>query len=435
MREKKHAALWIALFLFVLALALTAACGGQTPAEQQNPGGDDTVSREDAEEPKDETPSEAETDAGETEPGNDPVEEVPVADTAIHVRSTVELLDAIAPGAEIVIEPGYYNMTRESSAWDGDNEYVYLHDCYDGLEIVVQGVDGLTISGGSDDMADTELVIEPRYGTVLNFYSCQDITLDHLTLGHTDQGDCSGNVLFFSNSQGITLDNVDLYGCGVLGISLWNCLGNMEVTDSVIRDCAYGPLNIEDTTGDITLRDCVLTGSRGGGYYDMDEDVYLSFINCTFGEWESNVLYFHDDIYFENCTWSEITVYPDYGYDYDDEYDLTLDTSTFRVIPFDSEYLKDSYWIVYAYMDSESGEFFSTEYYAYMQLNADGTGIQEDHEGTYNIVWWVDSQYSAVVRDVDNDLEYGLTLYTSTEDDYGSVWMELSYEGYAIWLY
>ncbi|MBQ6207857.1 MAG: hypothetical protein IJK52_12355, partial [Oscillospiraceae bacterium] len=142
------------------------------------------------------------------------------------VSNMEELLEAIKPGAEIVLAPGYYNLTDcvnefwledEAQAFNAHHDYVQIRDCYDGAEVVIQDAEGVSISGGGAT-ADTEIVIEPRYGTVLTFQYCDNMKLSNLTLGHTDTGECSGSVLTVSASKNAELRNLDLYGCGVIGL-------------------------------------------------------------------------------------------------------------------------------------------------------------------------------------------------------------------------
>ncbi|MBR1989922.1 MAG: right-handed parallel beta-helix repeat-containing protein [Firmicutes bacterium] len=253
---------------------------------------------------------------------NDPVIDDPVEDDSIHVSSTEELIKAIGPGAKIFVEPGYYNMSEyiekvwadEGEGWNDSHEYVQIQECFDGAELLVHNVDEMTITGGTDNFGDTELVVNPRYAGVLTFNNCNDLEISNMTMGHTDRGDCAGNVINLVGCSNVKLDNMDLYGCGVYGLQTEYFCGDVLVTDSTIRDCEYGPLNINGGKGKVELRNCTLTGSNGGGWYEASDTSQLHFYDCSFGEWESNMWYFYENIVAENCEWSEITQYPDYGW-------------------------------------------------------------------------------------------------------------------------
>ena len=241
-------------------------------------------------------------------------------DGAFHVQSVEELLEAIRPQASIVMEPGRYNLTeflanypnpRDFDLWNEAHEYVQINDAFDGLELVVKGVNDLSITGGSDDPAATEIVIEPRHATVLGFTDCTGIELACLTMGHTDGAECSGDVLDFYHCRNIRLRTMDLYGCGAYGITAMDGCGDMLVSNSTIRDCSYGPFAIYTGEGEFRFTACTLSGSEGGGDYGPESGSSLVFDGCAFGLQESNRWYFDNDVTCENCQWSSPTEYPD----------------------------------------------------------------------------------------------------------------------------
>lgn len=247
----------------------------------------------------------------------------PESDAVINVGSTEELLDAIESGARIVIAPGYYNMSeyidtaleQEGEAWNERHPNVRIESCYDGAEITILNVNDMQICGGGQNMADTELVIDAAYGAILNFENCNNVVLSSMTMGHTVLADCAGNVVNFFACSDIELDSVDLYGCGVFGIAAYDGTSNMHVNNSVIRDCSYGPFSIIEGKGTYEFRDCSMTGSYGGGNFEKSRENKLEFYNCSFGQEESNTWLFRDEIYTEDCAWTEPSIYPDYGYD------------------------------------------------------------------------------------------------------------------------
>ena len=105
----------------------------------------------------------------------------PEGDT-VTVGSIEELLEAIGPHTGILLKPGYYNMSeyieyvwaKEGESWNERHPYVQLRDCYDGVEVVIRRLDGLSIYGDNENL--TEIVVEPRYAQVLNFEECDNIT-------------------------------------------------------------------------------------------------------------------------------------------------------------------------------------------------------------------------------------------------------------------
>ncbi len=248
-------------------------------------------------------------------------------DVFTHVSDVDSFLEAIQPGARIKIEPGYYNLTEYITGaiafkgyeeWNDEHKYVKIRENFDGPEVVIQDSEGLIIEGGSDKASDTEIVIEPRYSSVLVFIGSDDIEISNITMGHTETGECVGDVLDFQYCKNIHINNVDLYGCGVYAIGCDNSTGNLYVADSVLRDCSGGSLSIYSPEGEFVFDRCTFTGSNWGGYYDSLEGSSLVFNNCKFGQQESNTWYFNPEVVLNDCDLMEPTYYPEYG-DYEEE--------------------------------------------------------------------------------------------------------------------
>lgn len=234
----------------------------------------------------------------------------------VNVSSPDEFLNAISSNTEIIIKDGYYNLSDyvEQQSQNFAHKFVRFDECFDGAEIFIKDVSFLKISGSTKKFSDTELVVTPRYATVPNFENCNNIEISNLTMGHVDAGECSGDVLYFSNCSDVTIDNTDLYGCGVYGIRAKDKTGNVYVSNSTIRDCSDGPMNIADVYGEFEFTNCTLAGSDGFGYFERGENGSLAFRNCTFGYWETSHFMFLEDITTESCIWSEDYIYPEYGY-------------------------------------------------------------------------------------------------------------------------
>ena len=195
-RRKRY--LYITILLIIFAL-YSAGCG-----EKENK---DAVAEiaETADLAATETVEEEQRSKESQKTENGDVPDSSDTEEVIHVSSTEEFLDAIAPGVTIFVEPGYYNMseyleevqTWKGYDWNAEHPYVKLEYCYDGVEVVIKNADDLTIMGDAESLAQTEIVVEPRYAAVLTFFNCCDLNLSFLTMGHTETGACSGNVLNF----------------------------------------------------------------------------------------------------------------------------------------------------------------------------------------------------------------------------------------------
>ena len=166
--------------------------------------------------------------------------------TEVTVSTVDELLEAIAPETVITLKAGEYDLSKASTyGTEQHGDYWRWQDAYDGYELVIEGLSYLTIQGEGMDKVTISAV--PRYATVLNFNTCNNITLKGFTAGHTEApAFCAGNVLGFDNCRETTIDECGMFGCGVLGISAQNCT-DMTVTDSVIYDCSYGAVYLYGT--------------------------------------------------------------------------------------------------------------------------------------------------------------------------------------------
>ncbi len=231
---------------------------------------------------------------------------VDVLDGPISVGSPEELFSAIQPGAVIFVEPGMYNLStwidrtwaEEGESWNAAHPFVRLQPCYDGVEAVIVGANGLSLIGLGQNRGETELVIQPRYASVLGFENCLDVSISGMTLGHTDGGECSGSVLNFDSCSAVTLTNLDLYGCGVYGVSGYG-LGDLNMRGCCIHDCSGGPVSLYGGAGVNAFEDCIFTASDGGfTFYDCGR---AEFRRCVFGIPEAHSLSFLPDVVIENC--------------------------------------------------------------------------------------------------------------------------------------
>ena len=261
--------------------------------------------------------------ANTADPGGQGNIQTPEVPAAVTVSSIEELIEAVKPGASIVIKPGEYNIGEalqaiakgDVNAFNSSHKYVQIGVCFDGLELVFFDADGLAISGGSRIAADTRLLTSPRQAGVLNFSLCDNITLKNFTAGHTDGGECRGDVILLENSKDAKLENLDLFGCGVYAVNIAGDSSGLTVSWSILRDCSEGAICVADEAvgGRILFENCTLTGSHWGGYFPLSLGTVMSFKNCRFGLHETEYFMFLDHARTEDCEFSEIEVYPEFG--------------------------------------------------------------------------------------------------------------------------
>ena len=148
-----------------------------------------------------------------------------------------------------------FDLSTASSYGSIGGEYYYWAASYDGPELVIHDLSGLTIRSASSDPAAVTLAAIPRYANVLNFRDCEDVSLLGFTAGHTKEpGSCSGGVLNLQNCSRITVDNMRLYGCGILGLQTSSCT-SLDVLRTEIYECSQGAGMFFQTDG-IRFGDC-----------------------------------------------------------------------------------------------------------------------------------------------------------------------------------
>jgi hypothetical protein len=258
-------------------------------------------------------------------------------------------------------------------------------------------------------------------------------------MGHTNGGDCSGDVLYFDNSRKIYLRTVDLYGCGVCGIGCNNFSGDLYVSNSTIRDCEFGPFEIFNGEGDFRFTACTLSGSGGGGYFGSNETSQLSFVGCFFGQQESNEWVFRKRLHLKIVNSCLPDEYPDFDYSDYEEYVPVFDPEQMTEIAFDKSMLGSTSWVGYAAADPQSGDMRylgmsgpenADADYAYLFLDEDGTGWLEYRHETLDLEWDQTDAKLACLENAEHSLY--ASLYQNEDSDY---WLLMQYDNELIWFY
>lgn len=190
----------------------------------------------------------------------------------VHVSTVDELLTAIAPDTEIILDAEFYDLSTATGYSKTSTEYYYWEEVFDGVQLTIRDVNNLTIRAEGDDIKAHTISARPRYAHVLNFDNCSAVTLEGFTAGHTfEPGSCAGGVIGLRGSQDILIKNCGLYGCGVVGI--WADFSkNIQTIDCDIYECSWGGVymtSCKDVTfTGTTIRDLgelLEDGTRSGG--------------------------------------------------------------------------------------------------------------------------------------------------------------------------
>ena len=154
-------------------------------------------------------------------------EEAESGESEIVCETAEELISAISEGANIVLSEGTYNLTEAlyggdfpAWSWVGYNEPgIYKDYSIEGSALIVCGINHISIS--SEDGAT--IVSEPRWADVIYFYNCDHVSLTGLTIGHTEEGVCSGDVIELEDCYDTSIEDCDLYGCGAYALRATGC--------------------------------------------------------------------------------------------------------------------------------------------------------------------------------------------------------------------
>ena len=191
------------------------------------------------------------------------------------VRSASELLRAIGSNRTIVLEPGEYDL---SATRRNGRKHVRFDKVYDGHELVITGVENLTIRGAKGSRPT--ILARPRYAFVLKFENGNNIALDNLVLGHTPEGGCTGGVVAAHKTNGLTISNSDLFGSGTVGVAL-DQVQQFSFDQSTIRECTYGIATIANSS-DVMFSNSKFIDNREFDLVDVKHTSGVRFVGCHF---------------------------------------------------------------------------------------------------------------------------------------------------------
>lgn len=235
--------------------------------------------------------------------------EAPVVASETVISTGGDLAAAIAPGAVVELEAltvsldigQDLNLLSPYCRWDMVE---------DGYQLVISGVEDLTIRGAGKYVTSLETV--PRSANVLVFENCSNITLQGFLAGHVRQAEaCQGDVLRFENCTDITLKDLGLYGCGFRGVNAVNC-ENLRLEDTDIHECSGSGMNL-DNVDTVQMDNCRIygIGKDIGGFAAIEAWNVENLVakNCEFLDNNSQILAaYSSDVYLKNCVFTGNTM-------------------------------------------------------------------------------------------------------------------------------
>ncbi|MDB9527638.1 right-handed parallel beta-helix repeat-containing protein [Oscillatoria sp. CS-180] len=207
------------------------------------------------------------------------------AEALIQVNTTAEFVGAIGPNRTLEVAPG--SLVLSELSLGRQNSYAVVQEAYDGYELVISGVDNLTIVGKDNTLS--RVLTRPRYADVLKFKNCRNLTLENLELAHTkDLGYCQGAVLSFSDCTDVAVNRCVLYGSGTYGIEAARLI-NLTCRETIIRDCTYGMVCINQGQN-LAFENCQLFDNAGLSMINLNECSQVAFSNCLVHDNSSDFL-------------------------------------------------------------------------------------------------------------------------------------------------
>ena len=240
------------------------------------------------------------------------IEEAKLA-SVVHVDNAKSFLRALKSGATICIQPNTVinlsEVLNEPSYFTGSNkawvefldEYrgnaqIISESVHNGRQLTLRNLSDITIIGDYN----SHIVVDPPYAFVLNFVNCQNIKLQNLTMGHTEEGYCTGGVVGLNSCVKTNISYCDLYGCGAYGLISQNSL-NVGMYNSVIRDCSYGIMQLFNTD-QVVFENCDFIRNKEFTMVEIDSNCEdLLFSECRFAQNKGVLFDLRTQIRMENC--------------------------------------------------------------------------------------------------------------------------------------
>ena len=253
------------------------------------------------------------------------------------VKNVDELLAAIGPDKEILMEPGTYDLYwAKDYAISHEEGYYTWEQMGDGCQLVIRGVQNLTIRGSG--RKETQLITEPRFANVLVLKNCYNVTMEDFTAGHTSGSECVGGVVNLLGCADVQIKNLGLYGCGTVGIhaelcsdigaedcEIYECSSSgiwasrtdgLTVRSCTVRDIGknyYGGGNLfwMDSCTDVAVEDCQIRDNWVPSLFGFDLGQELTVKNCTFARNQVNEAVFEtysSGMILDGCTFEENTI-------------------------------------------------------------------------------------------------------------------------------
>lgn len=239
----------------------------------------------------------------------------------IHVKTAKEFIEALGSNRTIIVDSDIDDVTSAISnlvsagkleqigvvtdiPTPAGKPTITATDAYEGPSLNIISVENLTIEGGNENGLLTSFIVDPSYANVLAFFSCKNITIKNLLMGHKVQDGCSGDVVHLETCSDVNIESSELFGCGVIGLYANNSQ-KIKVSNSSIYDCSHRAVELDGNTSEVFFSGCrfLMIGSDSPNYFGENvKDV--SFHLCEFDQetgWYAGPVD-PSEVVFQECT-------------------------------------------------------------------------------------------------------------------------------------
>lgn len=164
----------------------------------------------------------------------------------------------------------------------GSNKTIVIHNNINLSSVLnhtlkLSGYNNLTITGKQSSI---RLGVTNGQNLIIDFESCNNVSLNYLVLGHETVLSCWAGVLDFKKCKNVSLTNCDIYGCGYYGIEFDDCQ-NIVLNTCNIHDCATRMLVVNNCE-DVRVSKTIFKESDCGGVIDIHRSNQVYFDTCSF---------------------------------------------------------------------------------------------------------------------------------------------------------
>lgn len=192
------------------------------------------------------------------------------------VTNADQLVDAIGSDREIILKDGTYYISDVSSIKSSD--YYRFDAAFDGAELVITGVNNLTIKCKGTKPA--KVITKPKYGNVMVFENCSNIKIENIEAGHgPEKGYCTGGVIRLTNTKNMTIKNSILFGSGIEGIAATES-SNLKVVSTTIKGCSNSILSLSKCN-EIEFDSCEFTENKEFSLINIDNCINVTLKACN----------------------------------------------------------------------------------------------------------------------------------------------------------